>query len=119
MGRRKGEFSRQRRQSQALRLEGGGKLSPGTVSQEGGGGGQRMPGTTVWTSLPAASTLPGQPEAPGLGFRGRSKGLGEFCVWQTSSWKRLLVSGHTPRSWVRRREGAEDVHGTLFIYVGP
>lgn len=31
----------------------------------------------------------------------------------------LLFSGHSPCSWVKRREGAEDVHSTLFIYVGP
>lgn len=31
----------------------------------------------------------------------------------------LLFSGQTPCSWVRRREAAEDVRSTLFIYVGP
>lgn len=64
-----------------------------------------MPGTAVWTSHPAASELPAQPEAPGLGCRDWNKGLWAFCLWQAGSWKRLLFSGRTPCSWVRRREG--------------
>lgn len=108
----RGRVSRQRKQqSQARRQKELGELSLSTASQEGR------------EEEEGASTCP----APLFGRVSPQpccQHSQRLLAWVAGARARScghFVSGElaTPCSWVRRREVAEDVHNTLFIYVEP